>query len=420
MTLRPKWQLSVRFRVLSPSPSEFHITDRSSPVLRLTTAEELHSVLRSPDPVLLLSVLQVIASDPRRAAAFGSHEGADTVGALLDLIERQQGGPIETAALVALGAFDDPRVEPVMRLCWQESAHPDSLAAAAYWTARAGSEALVEQVTAWLFEDGDAHRAGLAAVVAAARTDLAAAERLRVSLSRPDLELEPPPLTLATADHWALELAGPFRQQARAWLDARTGEATACARLLDAWADLARETQLWALSWGASACADAAWTLIASVLRNESDEALILAALRAAAGMARPKHGEDLGPLFAQAWRHPDPRIRLASIAAGLTGQDWARSASRDPDLRVRAAAIRRHASESDPADTALLLRFMEHESWQLRAAATEALKTLGEAGADAAEPLLMKERQEVRLAAIQVLMAVGRHDYVEDAVLTP
>ena len=64
------------------------------------------------------------------------------------------------------------------------------------------------------------------------------------------------------------------------------------------------------------------------------------------------------------------------------------------------------------------LLAALEHPDWRVRARASDALVALG-----AAEPikgLVRNARLEVRAAAVQILMALGEHEWLEAELLAP
>lgn len=70
------------------------------------------------------------------------------------------------------------------------------------------------------------------------------------------------------------------------------------------------------------------------------------------------------------------------------------------------------------PQSQSELLAALEHPDWRVRARASDALVALGEA--EPIKGLVRDERLEVRAAAVQILMALGEHEWLEAALLAP
>jgi len=64
------------------------------------------------------------------------------------------------------------------------------------------------------------------------------------------------------------------------------------------------------------------------------------------------------------------------------------------------------------------LLAALEDPDWRVRARASDALVSRGEA--EPIKSLVRNERLEVRAAAVQILMALGEREWLEEALLTP
>jgi HEAT repeat protein len=70
------------------------------------------------------------------------------------------------------------------------------------------------------------------------------------------------------------------------------------------------------------------------------------------------------------------------------------------------------HQSQSE------LLAALEHSDWRVRARASDALVSRGEA--EPVKGLVHDERLEVRAAAVQILVALGEEEWLEAALLAP
>jgi HEAT repeat protein len=73
---------------------------------------------------------------------------------------------------------------------------------------------------------------------------------------------------------------------------------------------------------------------------------------------------------------------------------------------RVISACLRGAASQLGSKAIPVLVRFLQHEQWQVVAAATELLAGLGKDGAAAVAPLLDDAKLSVRVAADRILGA--------------
>jgi HEAT repeat protein len=117
-------------------------------------------------------------------------------------------------------------------------------------------------------------------------------------------------------------------------------------------------------------------------------------------------------PLVQRFIGHSDAGYRLAAIHAGASG-DWPRLIADDPAPEVRAAAVRRLSESDEPAIPTILCGLSDND-WRVRAAATEALRRLGDEGVRVAKGLMASEDRFAKLAATQVLLAAGEYEWLE------
>ncbi len=84
--------------------------------------------------------------------------------------------------------------------------------------------------------------------------------------------------------------------------------------------------------------------------------------------------------------------------------------------LGLQEAPGERAVSTSEERSKAELLAALEDSDWRVRARAADGLIALGEAGL--VKPLVSHEQLAVRAAAVQILMALGEHEWLEKTLL--
>ena len=377
--------------------------------IRIRSIEDLRTALESPDPMTCLFTLQAIAADPERALSYGQKDGTDVIDLVIAVARQGTATALGAGALLVLGRFRDPRVAPVILDAFATSDHDESVTACAEFLQASATAEVRSAVTPWLFQDADETRARIAARVLAQYNDLTESERLRVALIFPDGEIAPPELNDGTLPLWIRELEGAYSSEARELL--ATGGPSSCRFLVAHWEELPTEIQGWLLKLVAAPCPDSVAPHVQRALRA-GESALVDAALEAVA--THPWPNASFQNELAALWNSTDPKRRLAVLRAGLKDLDWLSVTKTDPDIRVRAAAVKCLARDEGEAAADTLGRLLEDEDWRLRAAAADSLKTLGDAGTAVAQERLHHARNDVRLAAVQVMLASGCHEFLE------
>jgi HEAT repeat protein len=381
--------------------------------IHIRSPAQLFSALTAGEPALRYAAMKAVSEDPRAALAYGKQDGRDVVDVLLELEADSQTAVERGLVLSALAAFDDERILAPCRAVFSRRGAGPVLRLAALCLARQPAEEAHRFFAPWLMQEGWEAQAQLAAEFLADSPLLTARERIRIAAVAPDRGGDAPPLDESSLEYWLLELNGAFAGGARIRLRAQ-GRASLLG-LLPHWHRLHSDSAEWLLEWGV---ADAPREVVPhlSDALGHHDEAVALAALRllprlgAAAAALRPR-----AERFAS---HRDADVRLAAAVAGIARQSWAHLAVEAADPRMRAAAVRWVAREGGDRAAPVLLRALADEDWSVRAAATDMLKGLGPEVVPLLEPLVRHPRIEVRAAAVQVLLAHGRYDWLEEQLL--
>ncbi len=382
--------------------------------IRVNTAAGLFAALAAPDPMARCAALTAVLRDPGLALRYGRHDGRDVVDALLERLEEAAGDIELRLAVAALAAYDDPRVVERMREVFARPYDEDVLTLAARRLTALEPADRHACFAPWLMQDRWPVQARLAADALRDSPHLRLEERVRLASVAPSLVADPPPVDAASRRAWVRELNGECAQGARAQIK-RLGE-PAWRTLLEG-PGLTAETHAWLLAWGATDFPDAVLAPLQAAL-GHPDADLAREALRLVSRLG-PERAAALREAVVPFARASDPAVRLDALRAGATVQTWRVVARQDLDPRARVAAVRWMAREDGAQAAEALARCLaEDADWRVRAAAADALVALGEAALPVVEPLLHHDRTAVRAAAYRVLLALGREDWLEAAVL--
>jgi hypothetical protein len=208
-------------------------------------------------------------------------------------------------------------------------------------------------------------------------------------------------------------LHGPFRLEAQTELEAH-GE-PAFARLCGLWEHLLDDTREWLLCWGIRDFPDATSELLPYAPVSGSD----CIALVALEGLAALRHDvSDCLDTLTRYANHPDAALRRAAIVAGATGIDWRHRLAHDADPAVRRACVPRLVEADGLRALPDLLALVQAPDWQMRSIVTQALMSLGTAVVEPVKPLVHAPDHGVRVAAIQVLLALEQDVWVTEQFL--
>ena len=381
--------------------------------IHIRTSAQLFAALTAGEPALRYAALQAVNENPRAALAYGKHEGRDVIDVLLGLEAESRTAVERGLMLTALAAFEDDRVVAPCRAVFSRPGPTAVLRIAAVRLARQPAEEVHRFFAPWLMQEGWEAQAQLAAEFLADSPLLAPRERIRIAAVALDREGDVPPLDDQTLQHWLLELNGAYAVGAQTRL--RAQGRTALLQLLRHWSRLNPGPAAWLLEWGVADAPREVVPILADALRHH-DEAVALAALR-----LLPRLGEAAAALRPRAERfatHRDADVRLAAAVAGVARQPWEQLALEAADPRMRVAAVRWVAREGGDRAGVTLISALADEHWSVRAAATDMLKGLGPEVIPLLKPLVRHPRIEVRTAAVQVLLAHGQYDWLEEQLL--
>ncbi|HEX8013081.1 MAG TPA: HEAT repeat domain-containing protein [Casimicrobiaceae bacterium] len=383
----------------------------SAPAARqIRSARDLHAALNAPDPATRLGALKAVRAQPQAALAFGLLDGRDAIDLLLAQAERVR-GHFHSEWLTVVGAlsvFRDSRVTAFFLEVLRTATEPTLLFAVAGGLTAEPSTLLHERLRPLLLQDDCPARARAVAPVLAALPALTAAERLRIALLVEADDREPALCDAASAEHWLSELAGVFQREARAALEVQG--APAFAHLVGAWDRLSEDSRAWLVEWALRGFPTSAGSLIERALASRSDR-IVLVALE---GVAALPEGAIVDPSILRRFaEHSSPALRAAAIGAGAAGLDWRQQLAHDPDPAVKRACISRLVEAEGLRALPLLVVLLRDTDWQMRAVATRALTGLGEAVVESVKPLVHNAEQGVRVAAVQILLAVGQEDWL-------
>lgn len=374
--------------------------------LRIRSAAELLAALADPEPAVRLAVLKMVASHPARALAFGRHEGADVIDALLAQAAGRERRGVWEVVVATLAVFRDARVVEFFQKLLATAHRAQTLFTVAERLAHEPIDSIKDSLRPLLMQNESDARARATARLMIWASDLDPAAQLRAALLAGRNRVRPPRLTNETAPHWLAELDGLFGELARQALETQ-GE-PALRLLASHWEQLAERDRIWLLGWSGTT------ELCAKALTSGSS-ALALAALERLPALGEPA---AVAPLLASLAANPDPAVRLAAIQAGASGIDFRAILATEQSPALRRASLLSLVRDEGAAALPELLAALRDADWRMRAAATKALHELGEQIAPVLEPLARDADPHIRTAAAQVLIRLGHESWLEEALL--
>lgn len=378
--------------------SDQQTAEQGQPKLRIREARDIFEALVSNDFGMRLSVARAIAANPEKASSYGTYNGMELVDYLFQLIGRSTDSSYRTVLLSALAAFRDPRIPDLFMSEMAGAEAPETVMAAAARLAGERGDKVRRFMSRMLRRNAGTTQARMAANIMAGYDDLQPEERVRIA-ALADVPFPAPPFDDATEQAWLRELSGESAERTRALLE--DFGASAFLRLRGKWRSLDENSQAWLLRWGARDHQLHAIESLTDAI-NHGSPALVLEALRAIKNMGPT--GTLFHPALARFVDHEDMDVRIAAIGAGapLTGIRDRIKAAEDADLRL--VLIPRLVGEEGALQA--LLDLLADDRWEIRAAATQALITMGEPAVHAAEALLSHGSDKVRASAAQIVAA--------------
>jgi hypothetical protein len=380
----------------------------------IRSARSLFEGLRAPDPFERLTVLRAIQKEPAVALSFGIFEGQDVIDTLIRESHRGAGTLEWMQWLGTLDCFSDPRARDFFLRLLCESEEAIVLFAAARYLARAPVTSFPESIYDLLLSDENPMRARAAAVVLEKSQATSVRVRIRLALLCAG-KVPAPALDPDTLAAWLQELNGAFQLEAMSALEAQ-GE-RAWIRLALLWDQLAARLQTWLLQWGSREFQAMLPGLLPQAL-SSGDHGLVLEALRAMADAGENIVPEPIRGLAVTFLSDRDPAVRQAAVAAAPSRVNWREFLACEPSSAVRSEAMIQLAKKERERSIPDLIHFLRSSDWQARAAAAGCLVTLGTAAADAVKPLVRDGDQNVRTAAVRILIALQQDVWLEQELL--
>jgi hypothetical protein len=334
------------------------------------------------------------------------------IDALAQEAGADQGTACERVAMAALAAFRDPRVVQFFMARLAESTRVETLLLAVARLRHEPVEALQDTLVALLMTNDLEARPRAVAELLRQATGLSAAARLRLALITGKVPAPAP--DEETTGHWLAELERPFRIAARR--AAQAHGRSAFEALKAHWGFLSADNREWLLQWGAEEYPQQVGALQARALESGSEQ-LALAALRSIAGAEG--RGLEARAGIDGFLTHANPELQLAAAHAGARHADWRAFIHAEREPAVRRAGLARLAAAEGARAVPDLVAALADPDWEMRAAATEALSGLDDSVPEAVEPLVQHPEAAVRTAAAQVLIARGKDEWLEEAILS-
>lgn len=381
--------------------------------VRIDSASGLLSGLRHPDRVRRASLLRAIRHEPIKALSFGPIDGRDVVDELLSLCEETKGTADRWDYFFTALSLVDERTAEFAKREFLVTHDPRCLVSAARRISQLPEAEKVGFLSPVILESREVNRCRLCANLLAGSSRLATRVALRVAAIS-DRPSALPPLDAETVDAWITELQGPYPQKVRKLL-LQTSEGALDA-LLSFWAKLPEQVRIWALCLGVEEKVDGCASLIWETVKQERGGALLRTALMCVQKCA-PEHQNEA--LLLPLYRHEDPAIRAAAIAAGWADIDCSSLLRDETSQDVRLAIVTRLGRcGGSEADTNLLVSLLNDHSWRVRALAVDLLVNMAPASLPALRGTLSSASEEAKVAAVQALFRLGKEDWIKEALL--
>ncbi|MCJ8498954.1 HEAT repeat domain-containing protein [Desulfatitalea alkaliphila] len=369
--------------------------------IQIAGAADLFRHLRDPRLEVRLSVLATISRLPQKALAYGPHNGTDLLSELFQQVHTQRHRDLRQALLGTLSVFRDERVAPAFQNHFRATRDDREAWICARRLACEPGDRMRSFFLGFLRRHPHPPQSRCAANILARETGHAPADAVRIAVHC-DVPFPTPPLDDTTEAAWLDALQETTTARTTLILLESLGP-HAYHRLRERWTTLGRGQKQWLLAWGARAGDARAVELCLEALQS-CDAALQLAALQAIEkfGAARYLFRHAAAPFV----EHPDKAIAAAALRAGAAVPDPAALLHRESDPRVRRLLVARLAEAQGEAAIPALSALLADNDWRIRNQAADALASLGPRAAAAVADLTEDDREEVRVAARQVVAA--------------
>jgi hypothetical protein len=220
-----------------------------------------------------------------------------------------------------------------------------------------------------------------------------------------------PDFNPSNADIWLAEFAGPFRTEARNALRMQ-GELTWLG-LARFWGNLRAQEQVWVLQWGMEEFPGMVSALVPQSLASQHAE-VSLEGLRVLGTLGEKQAAASIRKLAVEFLNDRSPIVRAAAAEASPPGVDWRAFLDQETHWRVRTAAIAQFAKQEGENAWPALIQFFGSNDWRLRAAAADAIAAMGARSAEPMKPLVHDTDENVRIAAVRVLLNLGEDEWLK------
>jgi len=377
----------------------------------IRTARELFESLRAPDIPTRLSSLKAVQAQPQAAVGFGTWQDLDLIDLLLDQASQFEGTLEGLEWIGALAHFRDERVIQFFLRVLAEEDEPRLLFCAAQYLAGSPLAPVSRTLRPLLLRNDNPVRARAVAGLLTAQVPGEPAVQLRVALIAENCTWPVPDFNASTVDIWLAELAGPFRTEACNALRIQ-GELTWLA-LARQWENLRSREQVWVLQWGMDEFPGMVSALVPQSLASQHAE-VRLEGLRVLGALGEQHAAASIRELAAEFLNDRSAIVRAAAAHASPPGVDWRAFLDRETQWRVRAAAIPQFAKQEGANALPALIQFLGNDDWRLRAAAADAIAVLGARSAESMKPLVHDTNENVRIAAVRVLLNLGQDEWLK------
>jgi HEAT repeat protein len=377
----------------------------------IRTARELFESLRAADLPTRLSSLKAVQAQPQAAVNFGTWQEVDLIDVLLTQASKFEGTLEWLDWIGALAHFRDERVlQFFVRVLAQED-EPHVLFCAARYLAGAPLAAFSQTLQQLFLRNDNPVRARALAGLVQGQVGREPAVCLRAALLAENCEWPVPECESSTAGIWLAELAGPFRTEARNALHLQ-GESSWLA-LARAWDDLRGQEQVWILDWGLDAFPHMVGALVPQSLASERDD-VRLEGLRVLGALGETEAVASVRELAGKFLNDPSAAVRAAAAHASPPGVDWRAFLDQETEWQARAAAATQLGKQEGEDALPTLVQLLRSNDWRLRAAAADAIAGMGARCAERMKPLVRDTDENVRIAAVRVLLNLAEDEWLK------
>ena len=379
-------------------------TEAARPQLRVRSARELFQALSAPDAPTRLSALHAVRLAPDTALSFGLYEGRDVIDVMLQQTQRVRAhidGHTEWFSWIgALAAFRDRRVVELFISLLGTEEHAELLLALAEYLGAEPIETMHAKLAPALMQNESTVRARAVAHILAESHGGSTREQLRIRLLEGCASAALPLFTAAPSE-WVNELTGPFQFEARCQMERQ--KPSAFAALAQYWDQLSETVKRWLIESSREQNPVLTVDLIRKALISPGSDELSLAALQAAATLEQMP--EDINALTVPFLSHSDERLRLAAVAVTCSPLNWVAFLENESSVLVRESGIKKHAASCGLSALPDLLRYMGDPDWRIRAAAADAILSLGTPAVRSAMELLPLGDEALRAAIARMVI---------------